>query len=154
LARNGQGILLGLAIFVAGVTSGWVARNRSIHRERERAQVEEPESAGESPPPAATAPDPRPTHDDQLRQLLTDPKAHALAARVRNASNVGGQCEVEVDTNISWFRVACGSDTPSVGDTFDLFGRVSPDGQIDGAPTLLRPAWLEPVGTIARLRGN
>jgi hypothetical protein len=154
LVRNRQGILLGLAIFAAGVATGWVARNRSVHHERERVQVAEPESAAEATPSATAAPEPGATHDDELRRILNDPKAHALAARVRNASNVGGQCEVEVDTNISWFRVACGSDTPSVGDTFDLFGRLSPDGQIDDAPPLLRPAWLEPVGTIARLRGN
>jgi len=145
--------VVGVVLLAAGLVAGWMARGRYDAFERSRKPPEEDDKA-EAAPPAAAPRAPR-THDDELRQVLIDPKAHALAARVRNASNVGGQCEVEVDTTVGWFRVACGTgDTPSVGERFELFGRVSPDGQIDGAPPLLRPSWLEPVGTIARLRGQ
>ena len=139
-------------LFAAGAAGGWMARGRHAASALARSHAEGPDNADEGTPPAAGT-DLR-THDDELRQILTDPKAYALAAKVRNASNIDGQCEVEVDTNIGWFRVACGpGDTPSVGETFELFGRPSPSGQIDGAPPLLRPSSLEPVGTIARLRG-
>jgi hypothetical protein len=153
LALTKQRVSAGLVIFAAGLAGGWMARGRFADRERGRSEAEEPENADEASPPAAAA-GPR-TLDDELRQVLSDAKAYTLAARVRNAANINGQCEVEVDTNIGWFRVGCGaSETPSVGSMFELFGRLSPDGQIDGAPPLLRPAWLEPVGTIARLRGQ
>jgi hypothetical protein len=147
-----RGVFIGLLILAAGFFGGWTARGCSAGSERAHSQPEERDDSDEARPSTAAA-GPR-SHDDELRQILLDPKAHVLGAKVRNASAVEGQCEVEVDTTIGWFRVGCGmGETPSVGDRFDLFGRVSPDGQIDGVPTLLRPAWLEPVGTIARLRG-
>jgi hypothetical protein len=140
---------------LAGGAAGWIARGKLDRVEAESAggRVAEREAPESAAAPAALGA--AHTHDDELRQILIDPNARALAARVRNASTVNGECEVEVDTTVGWFRAGCGAgDTPSVGEKFELFGRLSPEGQIDGAPPLLRPSWLEPVGTIARLRGQ
>ena len=147
--------MFAIGMFLAGAAGGWLVRGRfvRVEIERARAQAQAPvvdaESEATTPAPAAR------THDDELREILADPQGRALAARVRNASRVGDDCEIEVDTSVGWFRAACGSgETPSVGDKFELFGKLSPTGQIDGAPPLLRPSWLEPVGTLGRLRGQ
>jgi hypothetical protein len=122
-----------------GAAAGWLARGVADGRGR----------AGRAPAPVAR------THDDDLREILADPRAHALAAKVTNASRTDDGCQLEVDTAIGWFRVACGAgEPPSVGEKLDVFGRVAPTGQLDGVPTLLRPSWLEPPGTIARLSGQ
>jgi hypothetical protein len=145
---------LAAVMLIVGATAGWLARGHADRAdlEKARAHIAEVEAAPEAPAPADTAPR---THDDELRQILADPQGRALAARVRNASLGSGECEIEVDTAVGWFRVGCGSgDTPSVGEKFEVFGKLSSTGQIDGAPPLLRPSWLEPVGTIARLRGQ
>lgn len=147
-----QAAVLAVVMLIAGATAGWVARGRVDQAQLERTREATAEAEPEPPDPAETAVQ---THDDELRQILADPQARALAARVRNASLGNGECEIEVDTAVGWFRVGCGAgDTPSVGDKFEVFGKLSPTGQIDGAPPLLRPSWLEPVGTIARLRGQ
>jgi hypothetical protein len=130
-------VVIAAVMLLAGAATGWFARGVADGR------------GGQAPAPVAR------THDDDLREILADPAAHALAAKVTNASRTDDGCELEVDTAIGWFRVACGSgEPPSVGDRRDVFGRVAPTGQVEGVPTLLRPAWLEPAGTIARLRGR
>ena len=140
-------------MLVIGAAAGWIARGKLDGAQGARATDEDEDNepvAAAAPPPATAR-----THDDELREILADPKARVLAAKVRNASRVGDDCEIEVDTAMGWFRVACGpGETPSVGDKFEVFGRLSPTGQIDGTPPLLRPSWLEPPGTIARLRGQ
>jgi hypothetical protein len=149
-------VVIAAVMLVIGAATGWIARGRydggagkGVHAADDDAETDA--TAGTQAAPAAAA---ARSHDDELREILADPKARALAAKVRNASRVGDECEVEVDTAIGWFRAACGTgETPSVGDKLEVFGRVSPTGQIDGVPPLLRPSWLEPPGTIARLRG-
>jgi hypothetical protein len=137
-------IMLGL-----GGTAGWFARGVA-NGDSGPAPTLAGSAAGDD---VAREPPPR-THDDDLREILADPKARALAGRVRNAARVDDGCEVEIDTSVGWFRAACGpGETPSVGDALELFGRISPTGQIEGVPRLLKPSWLEPPGTIARLRG-
>jgi hypothetical protein len=148
-------LLIAAVALLAGGAGGWIARGKMDRAEAESARGRAAEREAPEPAAAPAASDAARTHDDELRQILIDPNARALAARVRNASTVNGECEVEVDTTVGWFRAGCGTgDTPSVGDRFEVFGRLSREGQIDGAPPLLRPSWLEPVGTIARLRGQ
>jgi len=143
--------VLAVVMLSVGATAGWFARGFASGGNRPT-----PREAAEPEAVAAPAPVPAPrTHDDDLREILADPKAHALAGRVQNAARIDDGCEVEIDTSVGWFRAACGpGETPSVGDKLELFGRVSATGQIAGVPRLLRPAWLEPPGTIARLRGR
>jgi len=150
-------VAIAAVMLALGAAAGWIARGRFEGRAGEGARPAANDEADTNPPAAFPAPEPPTaarTHDDELRAILADPKARALAAKVRNASRVGDECEVEVDTAVGWFRAACGTgETPSVGDKLEVFGRLSPTGQIDGVPALLRPSWLEPPGTIARLRG-
>ena len=156
--------LIGAGLLLVGAAVGWLGRGRYDRAAMERVRTEaldpepDPEHAVAASPigPKESAPERGPeTHDDELRRILGDPKGRALAAKVRNAARVGDACEVEVDTSIGWFRVGCGTgETPSVGDKFEVFGRDAPDGQVEGEPVLLRPSWLEPIGTIARLRGG
>jgi hypothetical protein len=148
-------VLIPVVMLALGATGGWFARGvanggRGATAAPAESEAAEPRIAL----PGDPAPPPPRSHDDELREILADPKAHALAGRVRNAARIDEGCEVELDTSVGWFRAACGpGETPSVGDKLELFGRVSPTGQIQGVPPLLRPSWLEQPGTIARLRG-
>lgn len=146
-------VLAAVVLLSVGASAGWFARGVASGRSRPApGEATEPDGVASREP--APPPAPR-SHDDDLREILADPKAHALAGRVQNAARVDDGCEVEIDTSVGWFRAACGpGETPSVGDKLELFGRVSPTGQIAGVPRLLRPSWLEPPGTIARLRGR
>jgi hypothetical protein len=146
-------VVLAAVMLAVGAAAGWFARGAADGKQSPASALAGTDRKVDEASPAPAPPAVR-THDDELREILADPKAHALAAKVQNASRGDNGCEVEVDTSVGWFRVACGpGETPSVGEKLEVFGRVAATGQIDGVPPLLRPAWLEQPGTLARLRG-
>ena len=130
--------MIGAALLLAGAAAGWLGRGRY---DRANHQVA---AAPIEPEEAAPAETPRPpTHDDELRSILGDPKGRALAAKVRNASRVRGSCEIEVDTSVGWFRVGCGTgQTPSVGEKFESSDGTPPKVRSRGSQCCCaRPGW-------------
>ena len=154
--------VLGAAMSLAGGAGGWTLRYFSNRAYVERT-VEEAASADILTDPAHTTEvtkryadgtEIRTNHEADLRCTLHDPEAIAQPASVRAVSHPqDGGVELEVATATGAFLVRWeGSVVPPAGRKCELFGRVAMDGQASGGPKRLAPAWLEPVGTLARLR--
>jgi hypothetical protein len=160
--RSWKVAVVGAAILLLGGLGGWLLRAR--HNRAEVAQIAADALALDlltsrvhtvQEYKRGVAVD----HDADLRCLLYDPGALALPATVRRTSASDGMddgemvVELEVDTGKGPFRLGWrGAVVPASGRRCELFGRAAAEDQEAGRPTLLDPGWLEPVGTMARLR--
>jgi hypothetical protein len=164
MARRGQAAALGGALLLAGVAGGWGLRYRyDLDSARQIAEdalaldlLTDPAHAGDVYIQHTDGTQTHVDHEADLRCTLHDPEAIVLPARVSAVSDRGGGgVELQLGTAKGTFRARWeGSVIPPVGRACELFGRIAPAGQTAGAPTLLAPASLEPVGTMARLRGS
>jgi hypothetical protein len=161
--RISQVAVLGAAMLLAGGAGGWTLRFFS-NRSYVQRTIEETASADLLTDPAHTTEattryvdgtELRTDHEADLRCTLHDPEAIAQPASVRAVSYPDGGVELEVGTATGSFLVRWeGSIVPPAGRKCELFGRVATDAQASGGARRLAPAWLEAVGTLARLRAS
>jgi hypothetical protein len=156
-----QGVAAGLvavALSLAGVTPGWLGHRLVAEKRALEAPIEWVKQLLADPDrevqtfrvdisPAA--------HEKWLRDVLADTvNSRAAPATIRTVMPFAEFCRIEADTADGPLVLSHGSCEPrhQPGDKVEIFGHISPPpvgGAVD--PHVLNPAYLEEVGTIARL---
>jgi hypothetical protein len=153
-----------IVLLCGGGLGGWALRGRRDQKWLEEIKLQALELQMLTSGPRVTVfkinhePEPPPTpaeHNAELRCLMHDPEAVAVAATVRRVTRTGDFVtivfEIELETARGTFEIELSSGKePTVGQTVELFGRPESVPR-PGHPPRLDPGWLEPVGTLAQL---
>jgi hypothetical protein len=162
----GKAIAIWAPLLIAGAGGGWAARGRYDRKSMEaiatQALMVEMSSGqfrtqtvvfkkGPEPPPT------REERDAELRCVVYDPEAIALPATIQEVNRTGDFAspvyELQLATARGAFRIDWrGGKLPRVGQTGEVFGRITDRHPLAGSVTELEPGWFEPAGTIERVR--
>src|SRR5436190_7243043 len=161
----GKAIAIWAALLIAGAVAGWAGRGRYDRETMEKIATQAlmvEMTSGQFRTQTVVfkkGPEPPPTpeeRDAELRCVVYDPEAIALPATIQEVNRTGDFASPVYELQLATARGAFRIDwrrgkLPRVGQTGELFGRITEGHPLGGPVTQLEPGWFEPAGTIERV---